>query len=71
MAAGAGLDAKVGGKRESVAPGQRDVGDDDIGHQLERPRVGVLCRFALGDAEAAAFEKLGVAFARERIILDE
>ena len=70
-AARASLHAEIGREREPVAAGQCDVGDDDVRHELERPGIGVLGRFALGHAEAPAFEELGVALARERIIFDE
>ena len=70
-AAGPSLHAKIGREREPVAAGQCDVGDDDVRNELERSGIGVLGRLALGDAEAPAFEELGVAFARERIIFDE
>ena len=50
---------------------ERDVGDDDVGNELERSRVGVLGRLTLGDAEAAPFEEFSVAFSRQRIVFDE
>jgi hypothetical protein len=69
-AASACLHAEVGGEREAVAAGERDVGYDHVGHEFERARICVLGRFALGHAEAPALEELGVAFARERIVFD-
>ena len=52
-AARAGLDPEIGCERESVSTRQRDVGDDDIGHELERSRIGIFGRATLGDTKAA------------------
>ena len=70
-AARSGQQAEIGGERETVAARQSDVGHDHVRYELERPGIRVLRRLALGHTEAPAFEELGVAFARERIVFDE